>query len=74
VHSMGPFSELKQLERKGNVLLLLQRNDLSAWARNYWGTVFDTIAMDEARYNDRVVHFYGSLNKEPVIDFIEEGI
>jgi len=51
---MGPYDEMKQLERKANVLAILQRNDLSAWARNYWGVVFDTIATSEKRYNARV--------------------
>lgn len=58
---MGPFNEIRQLERKATVLALLQRNDLSAWARNYWGTVFDTIAMSEERYNSRVVALYKEL-------------
>lgn len=53
---MGPFNEITQLERKAKVLALLQRNDLSEWARNYWGTVYDTIAMTEDRYNARVVN------------------
>lgn len=53
---MGPFNETTQLERKAKVLALLQRNDLSEWARNYWGTVYDTIAMTEDRYNARVVN------------------
>ena len=52
---MGPFNEMRQLSRTGAVLQLLQQNDLSAWARNYWGTVYDTIAMSEERYNSRVV-------------------
>ena len=52
---MGPYNLHKQLERKASVLNVLKSNDLSAWARNYWGNVYDTIAMDEARYNDRVV-------------------
>ena len=55
---MGPFNEMRQLERKATVLALLQRNDLSAWARNYWGTVYDTITLDEGRYNSRVVALY----------------
>lgn len=55
---MGPFDEMRQLERKARVLELLQRNDLSEWARNYWGTVYDTIAMTEERYNARVVAAY----------------
>ena len=55
---MGPFNEMRQLERKANVLALLQRNDLSEWARNYWGTVYDTITLDEGRYNSRVVALY----------------
>lgn len=53
---MGPFNEMTQLKRKARVLALLQRNDLSEWARNYWGTVYDTIAMTEDRYNARVVN------------------
>ena len=55
---MGPFNEMRQLERKATVLALLQRNDLSAWARNYWGNVYDTITLDEGRYNSRVVALY----------------
>jgi|TARA_B110000259_G_scaffold21717_1_gene22467 hypothetical protein len=51
---MGPYNEMKQLERKANVRAILQRNDLSAWARNFWGVVFDTIATSEHRYNSRV--------------------
>jgi hypothetical protein len=52
---MGPFNEMRQLSRRGAVLRLLQKNNLSAWARNYWGNVYDTIAMDEERYNARVI-------------------
>jgi len=58
---MGPFSEEKQLERKANVLAILQRDNLSEWARNYWGTVLDTIAMSEERYNARVVTLYKNI-------------
>jgi hypothetical protein len=60
---MGPFNEMKQLKRKAYVLAILQRNDLSAWARNYWGTVYDTIAMTEDRYNTRVVNLYKGLDR-----------
>ena len=60
---MGPFNGMKQLERKAHVLAILQRNDLSAWARNYWGTVYDTIAMTEERYNARVVNLYKGLDR-----------
>jgi len=52
---MGPFNEMKQLSRRGAVHQLLQQNNLSEWARNYWSTVYNTIAMDEERYNARVV-------------------
>jgi len=52
---LGPFSEMKQLERKASVLRVLKQNNLSEWARNYWGKVFDSITMDEGRYNSRVV-------------------
>ena len=61
---MGPFNEMRQLERKATVLALLQRNDLSAWARNYWGTVYDTIALDEGRYNARVVALYKDIERK----------
>ena len=61
---MGPFNEMRQLERKATVLALLQRNDLSAWARNYWGTVYDTIAMSEERYNSRVVALYKDIERK----------
>jgi hypothetical protein len=60
---MGPFSEEKQLERKAKVLAILQRDNLSEWARNYWGTVFDTIAMSEERYNARVVTLYKNIER-----------
>jgi hypothetical protein len=60
---MGPFNEMNQLKRKAYVLAILQRNDLSAWARNYWGTVYDTIAMTEDRYNTRVVNLYKGLDR-----------
>ena len=62
---MGPFNEMRQLERKARVLALLQRNDLSEWARNYWGTVYDTIATTEERYNSRVVALYRDLQPQP---------
>ena len=52
---MGPFNEMKQLSRRGAVHQLLQQNNLSEWARNYWSTVYNTIAMTEDRYNARVV-------------------
>jgi len=58
LHNVGPFDEMRQLERRAAVLRVLQQNDLSAWARNYWGTVFDTIAMNEERYNARIVSVY----------------
>lgn len=67
---MGPFNEMKQLERKARVLELLQRNDLSEWARNYWGTVFDTITMDEDRYNTRVVTAWKNIRKQQTKDWL----
>jgi len=67
---MGPFNEMKQLERKAKVLALLQRNDLSEWARNYWGTVFDTIAMTEERYNARVLTVWKNIRKQQTKDWL----
>ena len=67
---MGPFNEMKQLERKAKVLALLDRNDLSEWARGYWSTVYDTIAMTEERYNARVVSLYKDIKrKQGVISY-----
>ena len=51
---MIPFDEMKQLERKANVHAVLERDNLSAWARKFWGNVFDTIATDEQKYNTRI--------------------
>lgn len=66
---MGPFSELKQLERKASVLRILKQDNLTAWARNYWGTVFDNIAMTEDRYNDRVVSIYNGKTRKGFIEY-----
>ena len=55
---MGPFNEMRQLSRRGAVLQLLQKDNLSEWARNYWQKVYDTIAMNEERYNARVVQTF----------------
>jgi len=53
LHKMMPFNEMTQLGRKATVERLLQQDNLSEWARNYWSLVFDTIAMNEQRYNAR---------------------
>jgi hypothetical protein len=58
---MGPFNELRQLKRKAMVLSLLQRKNLSAWARNYWQTVYDQLAMSEDQYNARVFSVYQNI-------------
>jgi len=42
------------MQCKEHVHTVLQQDNLSAWARNFWGNVFDTIAMDEEKYNTRV--------------------
>lgn len=55
---MGPYNEMRQLSRRGAVHQLLQQNNLSEWARNYWSLVYDTIAMDEDRYNARVANTF----------------
>ena len=64
---MLPFDEITQLERKANVHAVLQQDNLSAWARNFWGNVFDTIAMDEAKYDARVEadRIMKEMNKDP---------
>ena len=61
---MGPFNEMTQLERRAKVLAILQQDNLSEWARGFWGQVFDTIAMDEGRYNARVVTLYKDIKRK----------
>jgi len=58
------FNEMRQLGRRAAVLRVLQQDDLSEWARNYWGRVFDTIAMTEERYNARVANYSKNIKKE----------
>lgn len=58
---MGPFNELRQLERKVAVLSLLRGTNLGTWARNYWQTVYDQLAMSEDRYNARVFSTYQNI-------------
>lgn len=60
---MGPFNEMRQLERAAAVRQLLARNDISEWARNYWTLVLQTLARDEDRYNARVANVYKKLTK-----------
>ena len=61
---MGPFNLMTQLERRAQVLAILQQDNLSEWARGFWGHVFDTIAMDEGRYNARVVTLYKDIKRK----------
>tara|TARA_R110000803_G_scaffold5920_2_gene19398 strand:- start:830 stop:1036 length:207 start_codon:yes stop_codon:yes gene_type:complete len=51
---MIAFNEMKQLARKANVHAVLERDNLTPWARKFWGNVFDTIATDEVSYNTRI--------------------
>jgi hypothetical protein len=67
---MGPYSEHRQLERKAQVGQLLQRDDLTEWARNYWSTVYDTLAMTEERYNARVVAVWTDIRKRAMKDWL----
>lgn len=67
---MGPWNEDRQLARREAVLRLLERDDLSEWARNYWSTVYDTISRDEARYNARVVTLYREIRKRAMKDWL----
>ena len=57
---MGPYSEMTQLTRLNSVDQILAKPALSNWARRYWQTVRDTIALDEDRYNARVAQVYNS--------------
>ena len=64
---MLPFDEMIQLERRANVHAVLERDNLSAWARKFWSNVFNTIAMDEERYNIRIEadRIMKEMNKDP---------
>mgnify|MGYP004171088013 FL=1 len=48
-----PFDEMTQLERRASVHAVLEQDNLTPWARNFWSNVFNTIAMDERKYNTR---------------------
>jgi hypothetical protein len=50
---MMPFDEMTQLGRKASVHAVLERDNLTPWARKFWGNVFNTIATDERKYNTR---------------------
>jgi hypothetical protein len=50
---MMPFDEMTQLGGKASVHAVLERDNLTPWARKFWGNVFNTIAMDERKYNTR---------------------
>ncbi len=50
---MMPFDEMTQIVRMASVHAVLERHYLIPWARNFWGNVFNTIAMDERKYNTR---------------------
>jgi hypothetical protein len=58
---MGPWSELRQLERKHYVLRLLKQPNLNSWAQDYWTRVLAELSTDEHSYNARVVEVYGKL-------------
>ena len=64
---MMPFDEMIQLERRANVHAVLERDNLTPWARKYWSNVFNTIAMDEERYNIRIEadRIMNEMNKDP---------
>lgn len=55
---MGPYSERRQLKRAEAVYNLLQQDNLSPWARQYWNTVLKRLSKSEAQYNHRVVETY----------------
>ena len=46
------------------MLSLLQKDNLSEWARAYWGNVFDKIALTEERYNARVYDTYKNIKRK----------
>jgi hypothetical protein len=55
---MGPWNEDTQLKRIDAVRRLLAQPDLNDWARAYWTSVLNRIAMTEDRYNARVVSVF----------------
>lgn len=59
---MGPYSEQRQLERAEAVARLLEQPNLSEWAQHYWTRVGQTLSLNEAQYNARVVGLYRSIS------------
>jgi hypothetical protein len=60
---MGPFNEMKQLQRIETVRDLLSNPDLSDWARQHWTNVLEGIARSEERYNARVAGVYRQMKR-----------
>ena len=53
---MGPYSEIKQLERAETVKAVLARPDLSDWAKFFWAKVLRDLCFDEDSYNLSLIH------------------
>ena len=55
---MGPYNPKRQLERAERVARLLEQDDLSDWAENFWTGVLRNLSINEDQYNHRVVQLY----------------
>lgn len=67
---MGPWDEDTQLARIASVNRILAKPNLSIWARKYWSDIRDRIAMDETRYNARVMGVYKDILKNETRDWL----
>jgi len=63
---MGPYSEIKQLERAEAVKAVLARPNLSDWAKFFWAKVLRDLCFDEDLYNRRVRETYRKENFRPM--------
>lgn len=60
---MGPYSELKQSQRRQAILQVLTNTELSQDARRIWTQHLNRLATTESQYNARVQAVYSNWHK-----------
>ena len=67
---MGPYSEQKQFERAEAIQRLLDTNpQLDDLYRGMWENKLRALALNEEAYNIRVKQVYGTMKRQPIIDW-----
>jgi len=67
---MGPYSEEMQMKRADAIQRLLDQNpQIDKIYRGMWERKLRSLARDETSYNIRVKQIYGSMTKNPLVDW-----